>query len=420
MKKLCLCSGAALLALSAAAATEIQVSANPALPVNLLKNASFEEGLALWRMSPANNGSEVVEGGVNGSKCVKIPGAKDKSPNVYQGTRVTTIKKGDPVYFCVYAKKTGSDIDAKPASLACQGSFTDKKSRYFAMPVLPREDFDWAKFETVVEAPEDMTSFSFYLCHYKQSGEFFADDAVVAGGKTDLAVSVKGDDLRKVVVRHSLTGIVLEEKVSGKEFTKTISVPAFGSYSVEVTDGAGVRTAKLYPENVDANVAASDKVLPLIPGCRLILAPGKEETFPVTLPESAAGKKVYLEYQARINNKSGVAGHTSGHKVTINGKQAGAKELVHPVNKFNMSSGGAVTVATTRGFVTYYSNACYAIDPENNYCPATMEDHNPFVFKLDITGLVKPGANTVAFQNVLPSGKVKFDVYVEQPRVVIE
>lgn len=420
MKKLSLCSGAALLALSAAAATEIEISADPALPINLLKNASFEEGLAPWRMSPANNGSEVVEGGVNGSKCVKIPTAKDKSPAVYQGSRVTTIKKGDPVYFRVYAKKTGADIDARPAGLACQGTFAGMKASYFPLAVLPREDFDWTKFETVVPSPGDMTSFSFYLCNYKQEGELFADDVVVAGGKTDLAVTVKGDDLKKVVVRHSLTGIVLDEKVSGKEFAKTVSVPAFGSYSVEVTDGAGVRTTKLYPENVDANVAASDKVVPLIPGSRLILKQGTEETFPVTLPESAAGKKVYLEYQARIQKIGGLGGHTSGHKVVINGKQTGAKELVHPVNKFNMSSGGAVTVATASGYVTYYGNAYFAIDPENSYCPATMEDHNPFVFKLDITGLVKSGANTITFRNILQSAKIKFDVYVEQPRVVIE
>ena len=420
MKKFCLYSGAALLALSAAAATEIEISANPALPVNLLKNASFEEGLAPWRMSPANNGSEVVEGGVNGSKCVKIPGVKDKSPNIYQGTRVTTIKKGDPIYFRIYAKKTGADIDARPAGIACQGYYAGMKPAYFPVPVLPREDFDWTKFETVVESPGDMTSFNFYLCHYKQEGEFFADDVMVAGGKTDLAVTVKGDDLKKVVVRHSLTGIVLDEKVSGKEFAKTISVPAFGSYSVEVTDGAGIRTTRLYPENVDANVAASGTVLPLIPGSRLILGPGKAEPFPVTLPESAAGKKVFLEYQARIQKIGGLGGHTSGHKVVVNGKQAGAKELVHPVNKFNMSNGGAVTVATAGGYVTYYGNAYFAIDPENSYCPATMEDHNPFVFKLDITPLVKPGANTITFQNVIRSVKDKFDVYVEQPRVVIE
>ena len=420
MKKFLTLGTFAALAFSASA-VEIEVGADPALPANLLKNASFEEGMANWRMSPADNGSEIVEGNAaDGAKCVKIPGAKDKNPNLYQGARVNTIKAGDPIYFRVYAKKTGADIDAKPASLACQVSLAGAKPRYLPVPQLPREDFDWARFESVASAPGDLTSFSFYLCHYKQEGDFFADNLVVAGGKTRLTVSVKGDDLKKVVVRHSTTGIVLNENVSGREFTKTFAVPAFGSYSVEVTDAKGARTAKLYPADVDANVAASDKVLPLLPGFRVILPPGQSESFPVTLPEAAAGKKVYLEYQARIQQVKGVSGHTAAHKVMVNGKQLGAKELVHPANRFEMSSGSAVTVATNRGFVTYYSNACFAISPENPYCPATLKDRNPFAFKLDITNLVKPGANTVTFQSTYSSPKLKLDVYVEQPRLVIE
>lgn len=420
MKKHLVLGGFVVLALSATA-TEIQISATPALPVNLLKNPSFEGNLSNWQMSPSNNGSEVVEGNaVNGNKCVKIPGTKGKNPNIYQRVRGIAVKPGEPIYFSVYAKKNGADIDGKPASMGCQVELAGAKPRYLPMPQLPREDFDWTRFEGIASAPGDVTLLTLYLAHYNQEGDFFADDIVVAAGKTQLTVTVKGEDLRKVLVRHSTTGIVLNEDISGREFTKTIAVPAFGSYSVEVTDSKGERTMKLYPENIDANVTASDSVLPLIPGFRIILGPGKSESIPVMLPESAAGKKVYLEYQARIHKSTGVAGHNPAHKVSVNGKMLGANELVHPSNRFNMSRGDAVTVATGRGFVTYYSNACFTLGLENPYCPATLEDRNPFAFKLDITNRVKQGLNTITFQSTYDQPKLPLDVYIEQPRLVIE
>ncbi len=408
------------------AAPEITISSDPALPrENRLVNADFEASRLLrWIPFPARDHGIATDASsaAQGTQSLKMPGSPEQRFNVYQRIQWTTpLTAGEPYCVRLAAKKEGAKINVKPASLACQFAFTDGKTQYVQMPALPQEDYDWAVFEIVGTAPKDVKSATFYLCHYNQTGVQWFDDVQFWDGTVKLTVSVKGDELKQVVVRNSVTGTVLNEVVSGNEFAKTLTVPAFGSYSVEVTDAAGVRTGKLYPENVDANVAASDSVVPLLPGKRVVLAPEKAaDVLSFELPD-VTGKKVYLEFSARNQKLEGIAGNTGSLKLVLNGKMLGEKELVKPGVAFTMANGRGGKFFGGNGYVLYYGNSFFNISKDNQYSPVSLEDRNPFNFKLDVTRWVKTGLNKLELSNTLKvTPKVKFDVYVENLRVVIE
>ena len=417
MHKAVFCTAAAMLC-TVAAALEINVSAEPALPAaNLIKNSSFEaENLLPWR----NNGGNltiVADEKFEGSKASKLTGDPAKSPNIWQSIAVKHVKAGDPLYVRFAAKNVGCDLDKKPAAMAWQGFTLDGKRPYMPAVSLPREEYDWATFENVIKAPGDMRTISFYLCYYKQEGSQFFDDVYVQGGTTALKIDVKGENLASIKVRHSVTGNILSEKIQNNAFSKTIKVPYFGSYTVEVTDKAGVKTSKLYPENVDAN-RSGENIVQLTPGKRIAIASNKPETFNVTLPENFKGKKVYLEFSARCHQSSPVAGYTGMLKVWVNGTFCRDAELVKPLKRSKTGSGGEIAFARNGGYVVYYSNACYGISEDSNYCPVSLEDRNPFNFRLDITRLVKD-KTTVKFENTLPA-RVNKTIYIDNPVLVTE
>ena len=418
MYKFAFAAFAAALTVSASA-VEINVSSTPVLPAaNLLKNGSFEDGkTAPWRLNGGNSALD-TENKFSGNAAIKITGDPAKRPNVAQSFPVSNIKAGDPLYVRFAAKNSGCDIDKNPAAIAWQAVLANGKRPYLPTLSLPREDYDWTTFEHVIKAPGDIKSLTFYFCYYNQEGSQFFDDAVIQGGTTDLKIDVKGNDLKNIKVRHSVTGTVLNEVIKGNAFSKTIKVPYFGSYAVEVTDSKGVRTSKLYPGNVDAN-RSGENITPLVACKRINLASAKPESLSFELPAAAKGKKVFLEFSARCNQLNPVAGYTAMLKVSVNGKVCRAAELVKPMNRSKTASGGEMIFARNNGYVVYYSNACYGISEDSTYCPVSLVDRNPFNFKLNVTKLVKEGMNTLKLENVLPP-RMKREVYVDNLVLVTE
>ena len=402
-----------------AVAVEINVSSTPALPAaNLLKNASFEDAKpSPWRFNQGNSALD-TENKFSGKAALKITGDPAKRPNVSQAFSVKNIKAGDPIYMRFAAKNVGCDLDKPPASIAWQAYITSGKRPYLPTVQLPREEYDWTVFENVIKAPGDIKSLTFYFCYYKQEGTQFFDDAVIQGGLTDLKIDVKGENLKSIKVRHSVTGTVLSEAIKGNTYSKTIKVPYFGSYAVEVTDNKGISVSKLYPENVDAN-RSGENILPLTAGKRVSVASNQPEAFTFVIPDSAKGKKHYLEFSARCNQTNPVAGYTAMLKVIVNGKVCRAAELVKPMNRSKTASGGEMIFTRNNGYVVFYSNACYGISEDSGYCPVSLPDRNPFNFKLDVTKLVKAGSNTLQLVNVL-APRMKKTLYIDNLVLVSE
>ena len=239
---------AACAVISTAYAVEITVSSNPALPaVNMVKNASFDdEKLSPWRANTKLSAVDKEEK-FSGSSSIKLTGDPAQIPNVSQSLNIDNVKAGDLMYMRFAAKNVDPDLEKKPASVVWQFTFANGKRQYMSTVSLPREDYDWAVFEHVVPMPADPKNVTFYLCYYRQAGKQFFDDVVIQGGSTELNISVKGENLKSIKVRHSVTGTVLSDKITGNSYNKTIKVPYFGSYAVEVTDKQGRRTCKKFP-----------------------------------------------------------------------------------------------------------------------------------------------------------------------------
>ena len=97
------------------------------------------------------------------------------------------------------------------------------------------------------------------------------------------------------------------------------------------------------------------------------------------------------------------------------------KEILKPYKEFTSSKGRVYRINGNSSYLMFYSPACYAINEENGYCPVSIESRNPFEFKVDITGALKDGLNTITFTNTGRfNPKYKPVTVVENPRVVIE
>ena len=419
--------GAAIIAAAASgfAAPEITIKSTPELPgKNLISTSDFSKGvLGSWSVNtPANRKFASIDKteGVGDKMSMKLAGNVASSPNLYHRLRpAVPFKAGEPYYIRYYAKRVGSNPKYRSGgSLAF--TMNNGKYKYAQVPEHNAGDSDWAEYDYNGVIPADSKYGTLYMCYYKQTGYTLYDNVEFRHGWAELDISVKGKGLQAIVVRNSVTGTVLKEKINGSEYNKTVKVPAFGSNSVEVLDRTGEVTGKLYPENVDSNVAASDKIIPLTPVKRVIVPAKTTESFTVAMP-AMAGKKAYLCFTARLNKKSGIAGYTNALKVKVNGKVLGMNNVVKPGKvivlkgtpnkKANIANGSS-------NFIVFYSNVSAPIPQHNRYCPTSVENGNPFDFKLDVTKQLEEGLNTVDFQSGVFLKETK--LYLENLHIVIE
>ena len=398
------------------AAPEITINSTPALPtVNYITQSDFSEGkLVSWNRNKVAPELVTIEDGA-----IKITGNPEKAPNAYHRI-YHKFAAGEPYYLCLRAKRSGSGEKSASGSLSLAfEKAADGKMIYVPVANLLKSDYDWIGFSSYGTLPVDTKMGTFYLCFYNQQGAIWFDDIVFKCGSTDLNISVKGGGLQQITVRNSVTGTVLKENINTAEYNKTIKVPAFGSYAVEVLDRTGEVTSVLYPADEDANVAASDTVVPLTPIKRVIVKAAASDSFTFLLPP-LDGKKAYLEFKVRADIKSaGLAGNSNMLKIKVNNKMLDLNNVVKPGKVLVMKGKPErkVNIANRNGYIVYFSNCFMNIDESNTYCPMTFDNHNPFDFKLDITARAEADAlNMIDFQNI----NEKMDLVFEDIRVVIE
>lgn len=410
------------------AGMEITVQSTPPLPLpNLVKNPGFEEAaMTPWRPMDGHAAAVAVDDATAaaGARSLRVVSSPDQSPGALQRLQFPSpLPAGTSLYFRMAAKKTGANVEAASARAALNLRTDDGASAYQPVPELPAEDYDWLTVEKVITLAKPVSAGgTLYLCHYKQEGTQWFDDLVLVAGKVQLAVAVRGDvGLGWVRLWSSQHGLEYDSGPlagSPKEFSKVFDLPGYATYYVEAVDAAGVVAGKVYPENGEVNVAATEGVIPLTALKRLVLKHGSPATLTVSLPERA-GRQVRLALSARLQHAR-VAGYTSGMLIKVNGKQLGAKELVKPVDRLTTANGREGRIATNRGYVTYYSPAFYSLSTDNAYCPVSEPDRNPFHYQLDISQLVHAGPNTVEISCPATSPKEELYLIVEQARVVLE
>ncbi len=423
-KKLLFSSAIIAAAATGFSAPEITINSNPALPTkNLLSTSDFSQGvLGSWSINTPDNRALVSidkTEGIGDKNSMKIAGDPARSPNAYHRLRpAVPFKAGEPYFVRYYSKRIGSNIKYRSGGALAFTPAAGGKYRYAPMPEHIAGDCGWAEYSYHGVMPVDSSYGTIYMCYYKQTGYTLYDKLEFRHGWAELDITVKGQGLQQIVVRNSVTGTVLKEKINGSEYSKKVKVPAFGSNSVEVLDRTGETTGKLYPADVDSNVAASDNIIPLTPVKRVIMPVKTTDSFTFAMP-AMAGKKAYLCFTGRLERKTGVAGYTNALKVKINGKATSMSNVVKPgkVIALKSSPNKKVNIANNNGFVLFYSNTCAPIPPHNNYHPLTLENGNPFDFKLDITRLVEEGLNTLDLQAGVFLNSM---VYLDNLRIEIE
>ncbi len=414
---------------TALATPDVTITCEPPLPkANLVANSNFDEGLKGWTSLPkGSDGSQFAFDKIDGcigEKCLTITGSPDEKRGLFR--RITfrpSVKPGEAIFLRMLTRKAECDIDAKnPGGIAMHAFCEDKTARYLPVFKLTQEDHEWTRHETVVRLKENdapISALNLYLCYYENEGTLSFDDIQLFTGTAKATLELN-DDVRKVEVLHSVHGKLLKEKVKGA-CRKELTIPAYGSISVVMEDAAGKRFYRHYPEGVDANVPASENTIPLGTISRNFL-PHDDITLNYAFDKTGSmeGKKVFLCYNSRIDNPM-LGGHTHIGMVKVNGTQLGEKEIVLPCREFTSSRGTLYKMVGNSGYLVFYAPACAPIDVENAYCPASLESHDPFTFKLDITSHLKPGANTVEFTNTCrPNPKYHPVLIIEQPRIVIE
>lgn len=410
-------------------APDVTITCTPPLPkANLVSNGNFDEGLKGWNVLPKGSDGtqfsfEKLEGCI-GEKCLSIEGSPEEKRAVFQNISFNPpVKPGESIYLRMLTRKAGCDSEAKnPGGIALHAFFADKTARYLPVFKLTQEDHEWTCRESVIRMKETdtpLSSLRLYLCYYENEGTLSFDDIQIQYGTVKATLELNAE-VRKMTVIHSVHGKLMQEKVTGA-CRKELSIPAYGSISVVMEDASGKRTYRHYPEGVDANVPASENVAPLGTISRNFL-PHDDITLKYafdgkTLPE---GKKAFLCFNSRIDNGM-LGGHTHICMVKVNGTQLGEKEIALPCREFTSSAGTIYKTTGNSGYLVFYAPACAPIDVENHYCPASLDSHDPFTFKLDITSHVKAGTNSIEFINTCRANpKFKPILIIEQPRIVIE
>ena len=409
------------------AAPVITVKSEPPLPLpNLIKNASFEEGLqGGWRAAKgAEKNNELTETtAFDGKKACKISGVEKEKPNIAQSIKpAEPIPAGTPLYFGFASKIEGINAELTRPGASLAVSYDDGKTGYLRAPPIPFEDHDWTRCEIIGTSEKPIKSMAAYLCYYNQNGAAFWDDVILKAGSVKLNIDVKGEKIKTVRVFNSKTGLVFNSGVIAKTpdtFTKSLNVPGFGAYYVEVENASGAVSGSRYPENEDVPLAGPG-LIPLFKFNTEVLDKGQSNKYMVELPE-LNNKNVFLELSARLcySKMDSVAGYTGALSVTVNDTKLSRENLVPPKNEFTMASGKMGNYAGSGMFIVYYSPWVYALSTENPYCPVTKEDKNPFNYKFNITALAKPGKNKITLANMNGIATQKVPMYLANCKISV-
>ncbi len=404
----------------------ITVTSEPPLPLqNLIKDSSFEESNRNWNPCPqfAKNSEIAEDVAFSGKKSYKISGGEKEKPYGLQKICLPeSIPAGTPMYVGVASRIVGMDSELKRPAVSLCLDCADGKSNYVKTLSIPNEDHDWTWCELISVTAQPAKSISAYLCFYNQKGTAFWDDVIVKIGSVKLNIDVNGQKIRKVRVFNSKTGLIFNSGIIAKEpevFTKSLEVPGFGVYYVEIEDVSGTITGIRYPENENSAVAISGSI-PVFKRFKAeVLNKDQRENYAIELPE-LDNKNVFLELSVRLNNGGdAVTGYTSALSVVINNTSLSLANLFPPKNEFTMASGKSGNYFSSGKFIVYYAPWEYALTTENPYCQVTKEDRNPFNYKFNITALVKPGKNIITLGNMNCIATQKIPMVITNCRVSV-
>jgi hypothetical protein len=397
----------------------IEISSEPALPFpNLVKNGSFPNGSSSWKKS-----SDLCNvSNKEGSESAQISGNKDSKPNISQSIKLEkNIPAGSPVYISLLSRTEDCDTYAKPPQLSCLFYYSNGEKAYLPTPFIPVEPHDWVKCERVIKNKYPVKAISLSLCYYNQTGKSYWDDITIKAGNTKLNCNITGKDIKQVKIFSSIEGLIYESKIlpGVDSYKKSLEVPGYATYYVQLETSSGEILGKRYPENENVpQKSTADSITLFKRFDSEVIGSGQKRSYSAELPDITS-KNVFLEVTARLDSLKEVAGFTPALVIEVNGQKLTVKDLHKRKERFTRSCGAVSNVMGAGLFIVYYSPWFYSLNADNKYCPVDIPDMNPFIYKFKINGLVKPGKNKFIIGNLNRNKTRDVTMFLKNCRIYI-
>jgi hypothetical protein len=409
-----ICFTMAMTVITLSAAPNIEVSSTPKLPLkNAIINGSFEKGFDGWK-TKGTGCSIIKKNTYDGLAALKISGSiKEKN---YVLTKIyfkNPLPANTPVYIGFASRAKNTEIKSGAACLEIAGA----RKRWIRLPV-PNEPHSWVWSEKIIKTPFECRKLALHFRHCNAEGDFLIDKVVVKYGKTLLKAKVT-EKATEIKFFHNKTGMIFQsEKLTGKPFEKETSVPAFGSYYVEVEKADGSICGKRYPEELNKPLPSKSNCLSIFKHFDTILVSADNpRIITFNIPENFE-KKAVLKFLARFDCKAlCVAGYSPALKIKINGKAVTAKNLLSKNNTFIRANGKTGIWVAGNSVVIFYSPYFMTLTNDNVYCPINKK--NPFEYEFNIAGMIKTGKNTITFSNIRRDQKTALKILIKDCQVLL-
>jgi hypothetical protein len=152
------------------------------------------------------------------------------------------------------------------------------------------------------------------------------------------------------------------------------------------------------------------------------IPPGEKQSFTFEIPPCPEGLRAVLSLRARQDSKQ-VAGHAPVLRVRVNDVPAGGERMRNRPQRLKARGGDLYSMAAGERLAVYYSPDFTSPDTHPHYGPA--DPIQVCLIELDVTDMVKAGANTVELEQTEPSiahtliladGQVRFMLPPPPPR----
>lgn len=130
------------------------------------------------------------------------------------------------------------------------------------------------------------------------------------------------------------------------------------------------------------------------------LAPGEKTSYTIDIPPCPEGLRTVLSVRARQDFDQ-VAGYAPVLRVSVNGTPAGGDRMRNRPLRMKARGGDLYSMAAGDLLAVYYSPDFTSPDTHPHYGP--VDPIQVCLIELDVTDLVKAGANTVALEQTSPS-----------------
>ncbi|MCF6283867.1 MAG: hypothetical protein L3K26_01565, partial [Candidatus Hydrogenedentes bacterium] len=132
----------------------------------------------------------------------------------------------------------------------------------------------------------------------------------------------------------------------------------------------------------------------------LEIAQGKEQMLSFDAPPVPEGRQAVLRLMARLHSKK-VGGHTQALRFELNGQRLSGNRLLNKKLRETSRGGRVYSMSAGDRMATYYSPDFDAPNSNNYY--GLLDGVIPCLFELDVTDLVKTGANELIVQHAADS-----------------